>query len=893
MFWRRRTPKDFDTEIKAHLELETERFKQQGLSPAEASMAARRSFGNITQARERFYESGRWIGTDLLQDIRFGLRMLAKTPGSTAVAVITLALGIGANTAIFSLLDAVLLRNLPVQQPDRLLLFGKGEWAGSQDTVPDRSWQLFSYRFFRDFRQKNDAFSDVAAIDSILFGTHGRVARGTTPEKINVELVSGSYFHTLGVNAVRGRVLTDLDDQTPGGHPVAVASYTWWQRRLAEAPNPVGTTVTIGATVYSVIGVAPSGFFGISVGQAPDLWIPLAMQKQISPGWNGLNNNLFQSLYLIARRKPGVSVSQASANTNLLFRRLWRQYAGPLLLPKDLENIRHASIELTPAATGLSQLRQQFSSPLKILMVIVGLVLLIACANVANLLLARAVSRGREVAVRMSLGANRVRLIRQLLVESALLGLSGGIAGALFAWGVGRVLLGMVSPESSQTFLNVSPDAHVLGFTIGVAMLTVFLFGTVPALYATRLELAPALKEGRGVVTASAHNFFSRGLIIGQVSLSLVLLVGAGLFLHSLANLMSLDTGFDKRNVLIVGIDPGSAGYNVDARLENMMQQVEERVSSIPGVRNASFAFSVFGGGWTDPVTVPGRPKTANDRDVFHDIVGYRYLRAMKVPIILGRALSERDNITSRKVAVINETMARAYFSGASPIGQVFNLGDNPEWQNIQVIGVAKDAKYMSLKERNRPAAFYPHSQHRMFLFNLVARYSGDPKSLVQQIRRSVHAVDPDLPVSDIVTFEQVVNDSVLNQRLITELSSFFGLLAASLSCIGIYGVVSYGIARRTNEFGLRMALGAGRSNVLWMVIGETSRVLMTGVALGVALALVSARLIQSQLFGLTVYDPVAIGGALALMLAIALLAAYLPARGATRIDPMVALRCE
>jgi predicted permease len=428
---------------------------------------------------------------------------------------------------------------------------------------------------------------------------------------------------------------------------------------------------------------------------------------------------------------------------------------------------------------------------------------------------------------------------------------------------------------------------------LGITMLTVFLFGTAPAFYSTRLELVPALKEGRGMVAAPRRNRLSHSLIIGQVSLSLTLLVLAGLFLHSLMNLMTEDTGFDKQNVLVMSIDPGAAGYQVDARLENMMERVEEGVGSLPGIHRASFAFLVFGGGWTDPIAVPGRPKSDNDPDVDHNIVGPQYLDVMKTPIVLGRTLSARDNAASRRLAVINETAARTYFPGASPVGRSFSIGENPEWQNIEVIGVAKNAKYMSLKERRMPAAFYPRSQHGMFLYNFLARYTGDTTSLVPEIRRAVRAVDPNLPVDDVTKLVHLVDGSVLNQRLVAQLCTFFGILAAFLACIGIYGVVSYGIARRTSELGIRMALGAERRDVLWMVLWETLRLILIGVALGLAVALAASRMVESELFGLKSYDPLAIALAVTAMVAAASFAGYLPARRATGIDPMMALRYE
>jgi predicted permease len=833
------------------------------------------------------------MGT-LLQDLRYGLRMLAKNPGFTAVAVLTLALGIGANTAIFSLLDAVLLRNLPVREPGQLVLFGKGNWMGSVNSLPSRSMQLFSYPFYKQFRQKNEVFSDVTAIGSILFGTHGRAGDSPSLEKINAELVSGTFFDTLGVHPILGRALTDSDDETPGAHPVAVASYSWWQRRLGKDPAAVGKTITIRSTVYTIIGVAPPEFFGAIVGQSPDVWIPLAMEKEISPGWNGLNDNLFQSLYIVARRKPGVTMEQASANTNLLFRQMVHEYAGPKPSQEQLDGIQHAQIELTPASTGLSHLRHQFSFPLKLLMGVVALVLLIACANVANLLLSRATARQREIAVRMSVGAGRWRLVRQLLTESLILAFGGALAGVMCAWWGSNLLLRMVSSGLEVLPIQVAPDAQVLGFTLGVTMLTVILFGAFPALRSTRIEMAPSLKEGRGAISEHGHNWLSRGLIVSQVALSLVLLVGAGLFLRSLVNLMNVDTGFNKQNVLVLGIDPSGAGYKEDARLESLMEQVEQRVSSLPGVRAASFAFIVFNqGGWTSGISVPGRPSSKDDPEADHNIVGPQYLEAMEMPLLMGRGLTAGDTAVSPKVAMINQAMARAYFPGGSPLGRTFGIGKESEWQNIQVVGVVKDAKYMNLDEKSMPAAFYPHAQHIGFYWNLVVRTSGDPKLVTKEIRGAVAGIDPNLPVGDVWSLAELVDNSVQDQRLVAQLSTFFGGVAVFLACIGIYGLMSYAVTRRTNEIGIRMALGAGRHDILWMVLRETLLLVLIGVAIGVPLAPAASRLATSLLFGLKPFDPLSIALAIFTMVAVAIFAGYLPARRATKVDPMVALRYE
>jgi predicted permease len=847
-----------------------------------------------TNSRNRVYR----FFDDLKRDLSYAARRLAKSPGFTITGVLMLALGIGANTAIFSLLNAILLRSLPVHQPAQLVLFGQGQASGTTNFMPHGNTQVFSYPFFREFRRKNQGFSDVAAIQSFLVQSHGRVARDSGLEKISVELVSGTYFNTLGVNAILGRVFTDADDQTPGAHPFAIVSYSWWRNRFASDPSITGKTITIGSTVYTILGVGPPEFFGVTVGQSPDLWIPLAMEKQISPDRNGLDQNLFQSLHMIARLKPGVSRIQAQVNTNLLFGQLLRSYLGAHPSQEELNGIQRARIELVPAATGRSNLRKQFASPLKILMVVVVLVLLIACANVANLLLARATARQREIAVRMSMGADRSRLIRQLLAESGLLGFAASVVGVAFAWIASRLLLTMVSTGSEIVPIRVTPDLGVLAFTLGVTIVTVFLFGTAPAFQATGLELAPALKAGRGIISTALRNRLSRGLVAGQVALSLALLAGAGLFLRSLSNVMDVDLGFDKHNVLRMRIDPSAAGYQTDGRLRSVMARLEERVASKPGVQAASFAYSVFdGGGWsTSEIIVPGQLKSENNSHVDLNVVGPQYLEVMKMPIVMGRALTSRDDNASRKVGVINETMARTYFPGVSPLGRTFAVGDDddPEWQNIEVVGVVKDAKYMELEEKQMSAAFFPHAQHRAhFLYNFVARYTGEPTWVVPAIRRAVAEIDPNLPVGDVATVERMVDDFTLNRRLVAQLSTFFGILAATLACIGIYCVMSYGTTRRTNEFGIRMALGAARRNVLWVVLRETLALAAVGIAVGIALALASGRMVQSLLFGVKSYDQLVIVLSIIAMIAVALLAGYVPARRATKIDPSVALRYE
>ncbi|MGO8787754.1 MAG: ABC transporter permease [Terriglobia bacterium] len=831
----------------------------------------------------------------LLQDLRYGLRMLAKNPGFTAVAVLTLALGIGANTAIFSLMNVIMLRELPVKSPEQLVLLGTGRAAGSTDDFARTD--LYSYPFFREMRQKNQVFSNASAMVSIFFTQmHGAVGGKAELEPMNVQLVSGSYFPMLGVNPILGRAFTEAEDEPAGGHPEAMISYSWWDRRLARDPAAIGKTVTLGSTVYTIIGITPPEFFGTAVGQSPDLWIPLSMEKQVSPGWNGLDDKSFESLYILGRLKPGVSVTQAQANVNLVARQIWQEFAGPTLSKQQQDDLRHAQIELTPVARGLPKLSHGAAMPLEILMAVVGLVLLIACANIANLSLARATAREREIAVRMSLGAGRPRLVRQMLTENLLRALAGGALGVVLAGWAANGLLTMVAHGSDPLPLDVTPDARVLAFTFVVALATALLCGIAPALRATRIALGSSLKEGRGAASVTRRTPLAKGLIVSQVALSLVLLIGAGLFLRTLVNLENVDTGFNKENVLMFGIDPPAVGYKEDARLVSLYQQIEQRVGAVPGVRADSISFFTFAQGeWTGTVSVIGRtPTPEDDMAATHNVIGPGYFATMEIPLLLGRAFGPQDTASSPKVAIINETFARWYLPGGSPVGRHFGLGGDPAHSNdIEVVGVVKDAKYESLRERTIPAAYYPYTQHVQYLNDFEVRYTGSPEVIISEIRRAIGQVDRSLPVAYQSTLVEQVNRSTASQTLIARLSTFFGLLAAFLACIGIYGLMSYAVTRRTNEIGIRMALGARKSGVLWMVMRESLLLVGVGVAIGIPVALGAARLVASVLYGLKASDPVTIAAAALAMVAVAALAGYLPARRAAKVDPMVALRYE
>ncbi len=898
MWWRKKQEQDLEREIRADLELEEEEQREAGATPGEAPYAARRAFGNVTLVKELTREMWGWTSLERLgQDLRYAFRMMKASPGFTLVAVLSLALGIGGNTAIFSLMNAVMLRSLPVQEPQRLVLFGAGQWAGIDDGLPNRSWQLFSYPFYRQVQRENQVFSGVTAMMSLGNDVHALVEGAKTAEPVKTRLVAGTYFTVLGVHAIAGRTFTDAEDQVEGRDAVAVISYSWWDRRFSRDPSVIGKTVAITSSAFKIIGVAPPEFFGTSVGDSPDLWIPFAMNSLVPPGWGGKEARTdlaTQELYILGRLKPGVGAQEAKAQVNLIFQENLHLRIGPKPSQKDLHDVHNAFINLTPGGRGLSQVRNRFSTSLQLLMGAVGLVLLIACANIANLLLARAANRQREIAVRLSIGASRLRLIRQMLTESVLLAALGSFAGLAFARVALRLLLWMVSGGGDTLPLDVSLDGPVLAFTTLLTIATGVLFGLAPALRATRVELSASLKEGRGSISARSRNVLAKALIVSQVALSAVLLIGAGLFVHSLANLRNIPTGFDQANVLVMGVDTSLLDFkDNDPRWVSLYRQVEERVAHVPGVRAAGFAMLTFqAGSWTDYAFPQGRPPVPDDqREVHQDGVGPGYFAAMGMPIVLGRGFQVSDTSTSPTVAIVNETMARQFFPHESPIGLRF--GNSPEHSGeFEIVGVVKDAKYESLREKPRRMVFYPYMRGGS-LGQFVVRYAGDARGIVPEIRRVFAEVNRNLPITEVSTLSDHVEYTLTNDKLMARLSTFFGLLALLLASTGIYGVLSYAVARRTNEVGLRMALGAPRSSVLWLVMHDVLGLMAIGLAIGLPAALAGEQLVADLVYGLGKVDSWSIVAAIGILIAVGCIAAYLPARRASRVDPSTALRYE
>ena len=890
---RRRFQAELGEEMQLHLDLREQQHILAGLPPDTARFLASRKFGNFAHIKENSYMTWGWEGLEsFVQDAAYGARALLRSKALTIVALLSLALGIGANSAIFSLLDAVMLRSLPVKEPAQLVLLGKGTASGKTDDFART--ELYSYPFYRQMQENNQVFSETAAFCSMTNDVHGFVEGRTESEPMNVKLVSGTYFTTLGVKAFMGRTLNEADDNSEGDHPVAFISYAWWKRSLARDPNVLDRKLRLGTMTYNIIGVAPAEFFGTKVGEAPDMWVPLSMIKQVPPNFGGYKDNFSESLLILARLKPGVSIAQATSNVNLLFRQILLGFPDADLSPENRQKLDKTQVPLTAMATGLSSLRRQFSEPLQILMAVVALVLLIACANIANLLLARSTARARELAVRQALGARRTRLIRQLLTESLILALFGGALGVAFASVANRLLLRMISGGPETVPLNVSIDLRLLAFTFAVTVATAILFGTIPAFRATRIELTNTLKTGRSPQDTHGKNPLAKALVICQVCLSLVLMVGAGLFLRSLVNLNNIDAGFNRENVLRLQIDSSSAGYKPgEPREVALDQQIEERVSALPNVKAASVsAFTFHEGSWGSNVVVPGTNIDENV-DVRHNVIGVGYFATMQIPLLAGRNFSPSDTSNSQRVAIISEHLAKVLFPVGNPLGRHYGLGDNKPENDVTVIGIAKDVKFGELREEPVYLDYFPYTQQPWDFGDFEVRYTGSYAPIAAAVQQTIHSIDRNLPITNVTTLNEQVDRTLTNQRLVAELSTFFGLLAVFLSCIGIYGLMSYVVTRRTSEIGIRMALGAARSNVGWLIMREILLLVAAGIAVGIPVTLAGSRMVANMLYGFGGTDPISLAGAVLLLLLVTVVAGYFPARRASKIDPMVALRYE
>lgn len=811
-----------------------------------------------------------------------------------AVAVCSLALGIGANTAIFTLIDQILLRLLPVKNPRELvLLTGRGNHYGSNNG-PNK----ISYPMYSDFRDKNTVFQGMFCRDEWEFSL---TSDGHT-ERVDGEMVSGNFFPVLGVGAAFGRVFGPTDDLQQGANPYAVLSDAFWASRFARDPGVVGKKLMINGYPFTVIGVSQAGFNGVDPARSPQIRIPVTMRAQIAgKNNNSLNNRRARWVQAYGRLKPGVSLAQAKAGLQPLFHQMLqmevreKDFSKAAQLTKD--NFLRMWLDVLPAESGKSRTREQFSKPLLVLMCIVGLVLLIACANVANLLIARATARQKEIAVRLALGASRGRIVSQLLVESLILSLGGGLSGLALAIGIDKALLGFLPTGSSPLMISSMPDLRILLFNLGISLLTGLIFGLVPALQATRPDLAPTLKDQAGAVVGGTSVFIRKALVIAQITLSLLLLIGAGLFIHSLANLKDLNPGFQTKNLLAFNVDPGMNGYSDEHSLD-FYRQLLDSMNAIPGVQSAGLAIMpvLAGDEWDNTVTVEGYSAKAGEWvDPHMNFASPGYFKTMDVPILVGRDFNARDVRGSMKVAIVNEKFARKYFGTTNAVGHRIGMGGDPGTKtDITIVGVVRDTKYESMRDEMPIEVIQPYRQLE-FVGGMYAymRTRQDPEQYAETIRKKVREIDPNVPVARMRTLEKQMENSLVTERLVASLSTAFALLATLLAGIGLYGVMAYTVARRTREIGIRMALGAFSGNVIWLVMREVLVLLCIGMAIGLPAAWALTGLVQAQLYGITPADTSTIVFSIIGIAAVASLAGFLPARRATRIDPMRALRWE
>ena len=806
----------------------------------------------------------------LWQDLRFGARMLAKNPGFTIVALLTLALGIGANTAIFSVLDPLLLRKLPVHNPDELV------WINSAGTLgPLESSEIESYYRYRD---KNPVFSGVLAFSAV---SDCDVETNDHASSARDDIVSGNYFTALGVQPFAGTLFASEDEKSASGNAIAVLSFEYWKRAFGSDPAAIGKTVSVNKIPYTIVGIAHPGFFGAEVGNSPDLYLPLGGNFSPQDYWRT------QWVTILARLKPGVSLAQAQAGLEPLFEENVREST----LPESEKRENMGRLVLTPAGRGLSELRTRFTVTAQFLMGVVGLILLIACANVANLLFARGMARRKEIMVRLALGAGRWRLVRQLLTESALLAAAGSLTGVIAGRWASGILIASLSTKKFPVSLESGLNVHVLLFTSAILVFTLVLSGLAPAIFVTRSDLAHGLKvQNADKGRLSARWQLGNLLVVAQVAFSVSVLIGAGLLLHSLLNLETSDVGLDRDHVLMISMSGHAAGRGA-SQAADFYDQLLERARTLPGVRSASYsAFSPISGTEVGiNVIVEGyalRPgEAANDLFVG---VSPGYFDTMGIPLLAGREFTREDVQTKSPVVIINRTMARRFFGDASPLGKhvQFVEGRHPL---MEIVGVVADSKYTDLREKASDFFYTPGGTGRV----LDVRAAGNPKLLIGPLRELIHSLDGSVTIASIQTLRQEIDESLHQDYLVAALCSIFSLLALLLACVGLYGTLSFSVARRTNEIGVRMALGATPRHIFRLVVGQGMKLTVAGLLLGGACAIASASILASLLFGVKQADPLTLAVVSALFIGAAIVACAVPARRAMRVDPMVALRQE
>jgi predicted permease len=794
-----------------------------------------------------------------------------------------------------------LLKQLPVREPQNLLSFGDGTDAGIIASSSPGPYDIFPYDFYRHIA-KNDQFESVTAFASFSTQVSVRVGSGSGGTQAISHLVSGTFFDVMGVKPIMGRGFTADDTATEGRNAVAVISHRYWQQELDGDASVIGRPLAVNGTSFTVVGVMPATFYGVELNEeTPDIWLPITMQPQVMMRPSLLNPDGPFWIHIMARRKAGVALPQAQSWTTAQFQQFLTDREGAALTALRKQQIAGTTIPLLPGGAGLSHIRTQYQKPLRALMVMVGVVLLIACANLANLLLARAVAREREFCARLALGSTRGRIVRQILTEALVLSLAGGLAGLVLAFWATRGLIAFIDSGAKHTALSASPDLRVLLFTFAVCLLTSMLFGIAPAWRGSRSNAAGALNANARTPAgtgAPAGRWIPKALIVAQVTLSLVLLTVAGLLLRTLQNLRSQDLGFNRTNVLLVDTNPKFAGYTPE-RLDALYDRILTRVRALPGVRSASIAGSppMSRGNWVSPIFIDGHvPNPDQDIRAYLNRVSAGYFETLGMPMLRGRAIDERDTANAVEAVVVNQTLANRYFKNGDALGHTFKVADPGVPGVWQIVGIVRDAKYNNPAEKPQPFAYLALTQLKgddNYAYCLQVRSVGDPVKLTGEVRTALAEVDPNLPVLETRTIEEDVDHIIDEQKFVSQLAAFFALLALALAAIGLYGVISYGVVRRTSELGVRMALGAKKASILWLVLRESLVLLAVGVALGIPASLAATRLIRAGLFGVSASDPATFAGAASLIAVVLVLGACIPAWRAARINPMDALRYE
>lgn len=833
--------------------------------------------------------------TQILNNLRFSFRILRRSPLFASVAILSLALGIGANTAIFTLIDQVVLRELPVHDPNGLvMLFQRGAHNGS-----NMGSRMHSYPMYRDFQQKAEPFAEVLCRRLV----SASLSVENKTEVVDAEMVSGNFFSMLGVKPAIGRVFSsEEDDRTYQGHPVVVLSHAYWMTRFAGDPNIVGRKVLVNNYPMTIVGVSAAGFVGLDPVQSPQIRVPVLMKPIAAPEWSWfeVENRRARWVQVFARLKPGYTVESAAAPAQGLFRQI-REYE--MTLPAaakwsayQREEFMKGTMHVEQAATGYSPLRIDFSGALVVLMCMVGLVLLIACSNVANLLIARALARQKEVSVRMSVGASRGQLVRQLLVESMVLSMGGGLLGVALAFTMTRGLIALMPAEGNPLLIRPEPDGRILLFTFGVTVLTGAIFGLIPALRATRPDLWSTLKESVGSIAGTGGSLFLRkGLIVAQVALSFLLLFGAGLFVRSLQNLRTAETGFKElSNLVTFRLSPALNGYDAP-RAVNFYRDLLDNLRAIPGVRDAALTSVplLHGFEWDNTMSVEGhQAKDGEDMQAFMNAPSPGYFKTMGIPLLAGRDFDARDIRPESKVAIVNERFARHFFGEREAVGRRLGQGSGPDTKlDIEIVGVVADSLYEGPREGVRRQVFIPNYGNGSVAF--YVRTAVGSRSTYAAVREAVRKLDASIPVYELKTLETQLDEILLAERLIALLSAGFGLLATILAAIGLYGVMAFVVTRRTKEMGVRLALGAQRRSVVWLVMKEVLALLGIGLAVGVPTSLGLGRFVSNQLYGIQGSDPWIAAAMVTFLAAVALASGMIPAHRASRIDPIRALRFE